>query len=59
MAPNPGFWDLARVLGELLPDGERERTMYQSLTTSQEHVTRQAKAQAAETATQGEMFTAR
>ena len=55
----PGFWDLARVLGELLPDGERERTMYQSLTTSQEHVTRQAKAQAAEIATQGELFTAR
>jgi adenine-specific DNA methylase len=38
----PGFWDLARVLGELLPEGERERTMYQSLTTSQEHLSRRA-----------------
>ena len=55
----PGFWDLARVLGELLPDGERERTMYQSLTTSQEHVTRQAKAHAGDTAAQGELFASR
>ena len=38
----PGFWDLARVLGELLPEGDRERTMYQSLTTSQEHLSRKA-----------------
>lgn len=37
-----GFWDLARVLGALLPDGDRERTMYQSLTTSQEHLSRRA-----------------
>ena len=53
----PGFWDLARVLGELLPDGERERTMYQSLTTSQDHVTRQAEARSPDDATQGELFT--
>ena len=38
----PGFWDLARVLGALLPEDERERTMYQSLTTSQEHLSRRA-----------------
>ena len=38
----PGFWDLARVLSELLPEGDRERTMYQSLTTSQEHLSRRA-----------------
>ncbi len=37
-----GFWDLARVLGALLPDGDRERTMYQSLATSQEHLSRRA-----------------
>lgn len=37
-----GFWDLARVLGALLPEGDRERTMYQSLTTSQEHLSRRA-----------------
>ena len=53
----PGFWDLARVLSELLPDGERERTMYQSLTTSQDHVTRQAKAQSLDATAQVELFT--
>lgn len=53
----PGFWDLARVLSELLPDGERERTMYQSLTTSQERLSRQAAAQESRVFTQGEMFT--
>jgi len=37
-----GFWDLARVLGALLPEGDRERTMYQQLTTSQEHLSRRA-----------------
>ena len=53
----PGFWDLARVLSELLPEGERERTMYQSLTTSQERLSRQAAEQANRVFTQGEMFT--
>lgn len=54
---SPGFWDLARVLSELLPEGERERTMYQSLTTSQERLSRQAANQATRVFTQGEMFT--
>ena len=53
----PGFWDLARVLSELLPEGERERTMYQSLTTSQERLSREAASQANRVFTQGEMFT--
>ena len=53
----PGFWDLARVLSELLPEGDRERTMYQSLTTSQERLTLQATAQADKAAAQGELFT--
>ena len=53
----PGFWDLARVLSELLPEGERERTMYQSLTTSQERLSRQAADQANRVFAQGEMFT--
>ena len=53
----PGFWDLARVLSELLPEGERERTMYQLLTTSQERLSRQAAAQADRVFAQGEMFT--
>ena len=54
---SPGFWDLARVLSELLPEGERERTMYQSLTTSQDRLSRQAAAQASRVFAQGEMFT--
>ncbi|MCY4424447.1 MAG: DUF1156 domain-containing protein [Acidimicrobiaceae bacterium] len=53
----PGFWDLARVLSELLPEGERERTMYQSLTTSQERLSREAARQATRVFAQGEMFT--
>ena len=53
----PGFWDLARVLSELLPEGERERTMYQSLTTSQERLSRQAAAQESREFAQSEMFT--
>ena len=53
----PGFWDLARVLSELLPEGDRERTMYQSLTTSQERLTLQSTAQADKAAAQGELFT--
>ena len=53
----PGFWDLARVLSELLPEGERERTMYQSLTTSQERLSREAASQATRVFAQGEMFT--
>ena len=53
----PGFWDLARVLSELLPEGERERTMYKSLTTSQERLSREAASQANRVFTQGEMFT--
>ncbi len=52
-----GFWGLARVLGELLPEGERERTMYQSLTTSQDRLSRQAAAQTSRVFTQGDLFT--
>jgi putative DNA methylase len=35
----PGFWDTAKTLGELLPEGDRERTMLQALATSQERLT--------------------
>lgn len=34
----PGFWNIARTIGELLPEGDRERTMFQSLTTSQDRL---------------------
>lgn len=32
MGGEPGFWAMARTLGELLPDGNRERTMLLGLT---------------------------
>lgn len=32
MGVEPGFWAMARTLGELLPDGNRERTMLLGLT---------------------------
>lgn len=35
----PGFWDTAKTLGEMLPEGDRERTMLQALATSQERLT--------------------
>jgi adenine-specific DNA methylase len=35
----PGFWDTAKTLSELLPEGDRERTMLQALATSQERLT--------------------
>jgi putative DNA methylase len=34
----PGFWDTAKTLSELLPEGDRERTMLQALATSQERL---------------------
>lgn len=37
-----GFWDIARTVAELLPEGDRERTMYQALTTSQERLSADA-----------------
>lgn len=32
MGAEPGFWAMARALGEVLPDGDRERTMLLGLT---------------------------
>lgn len=34
----PGFWDVAHALAEVLPEGDRERTMYQALATSQQRL---------------------
>ena len=32
MGVEPGFWSMARALAEILPDGDRERTMLLGLT---------------------------
>jgi hypothetical protein len=32
MGVEPGFWAMARAIGEILPDGDRERTMLLGLT---------------------------
>jgi adenine-specific DNA methylase len=34
----PGFWATARALAEILPDGDRERTMLQGFTASQDRL---------------------
>jgi hypothetical protein len=34
----PGFWATARALAEILPDGDRERTMLQGFTANQERL---------------------
>ncbi|WP_420620770.1 DUF1156 domain-containing protein [Candidatus Poriferisocius sp.] len=43
----PGFWDVARALAEVLPEGQRERTMYQALATSQQRLAEAAAKQPA------------
>ena len=36
MGAEPGFWSMARALAEILPDGDRERTMLLGLTGNQD-----------------------
>lgn len=36
MGSEPGFWSMARTLAEILPDGDRERTMLLGLTGNRE-----------------------
>jgi putative DNA methylase len=42
MGAEPGFWSMARVLAEILPDGDRERTMLLGLTGNREALQRAA-----------------
>lgn len=48
MGAEPGFWSLARTLAEVLPDGDRERTMLLGLTGNREAIAAAA-ARAADT----------
>lgn len=57
-ADSSGFWDIARTLAELLPEGEKERTMYQALTTSQERLTTEAAKQQATSVEELSLFDA-
>jgi hypothetical protein len=38
MGASSAFWSLARALGEVLPDGNRERILLLGLTGNQEHL---------------------
>jgi adenine-specific DNA methylase len=48
LGAEPGFWSMARALAEVLPDGDRERTMLLGLTGNQDALA-QAAARAATT----------
>ncbi len=53
MGAEPGFWSLARTLAEVLPDGDRERTMLLGLTGNRDVL---AAAAARASATQQTLF---
>ena len=42
MGVEPGFWAMARALAEILPDGDRERTMLRGLAGNQEALSQAA-----------------
>lgn len=42
MGTEPGFWSMARTLAEILPDGDRERTMLLGLTGNREALSQAA-----------------
>jgi hypothetical protein len=42
MGASTAFWSLARALGEVLPEGNRERTMLLGLTGNQDALSRAA-----------------
>ena len=42
MGVEPGFWSMARALGEILPSGDRERTMLLGLTGNRDALTEAA-----------------
>lgn len=42
MGVEPGFWAMARALGEILPDGDRERTMLLGLTGNRDALSQAA-----------------
>jgi hypothetical protein len=46
MADDKTFWSLARALAEVLPDGDRERTMLLGLTGNQNSISSAAAASA-------------
>jgi putative DNA methylase len=41
-AEEPVFWAMAKAIAEILPDGDRERTMIQAFLSSQERITAKA-----------------
>jgi hypothetical protein len=42
MGVEPGFWAMARALAEILPDGEKERTMLLGLTGNRDALSQAA-----------------
>ena len=42
MGVEPGFWSMARALAEILPDGDRERTMLLGLTGNRDALSQAA-----------------